>query len=448
MREDQETGVAALEARPADRRDARGRAGVLAQRSPVAPPCPCEPGPAPIVAVASPRRARRAGLAGGALAGLLALAHTVNDALTALPTVLLPSLQERFGLSETALAAIVALMWGSSSITQPLFGAVADRVGRRGLAAGGVVTSSVLFSLIGVLPAAWLVFAVVLVAGLGSTALHPVGSSLARGDGGRRSELALSLFSAGGMVGFAVGPVVVLAVVGTLGLGGTPWLMIPGVLLGAVLWVVVPPDRPVDDGHRHRLVDVGLLRGPIGALVVAGLLADLAFVTFLSAMPLWLVGEQGVAADAPLVGWTLAAFALAAGAGAVVAGVLASRVPRRVLVATSMTLAAVPLLLVLHLPAGSAGSFAMIALAGALVYANFPLMILSAQDLAPDAVATASGMLMGLATGVAGLLYIGVGALQELVGLAAAMRIAYAGLVPAALLAFAVLSRHRRVVGG
>ena len=414
----------------------------------LAPPSPCEPAPAASFTVASSRRVRRrAGLAGGSLAALLALVHAANDALTAVPTVLLPSLQQRFALSETALAAIVALMWASSSVTQPLFGAVADRVGRRGLAVGGVAVSSVLFGLIGVVPAAWLVFVVVLVGGLGSAALHPVGSSLARGDGGPRSGLMVSLFSAGGMIGFAIGPVVVLAVVGAVGLAGTAWLMLPGLLLAGVLWLAMPPDARAD-GQRHRLVDLGLLRGPVGALVVAGVLADLAFVTFLSAMPLWLVAEQGVAADAPLVGWTLSAFALAAGVGAIVSGVLASRVSRRALVTGSLSLSVIPLLVTLHVEAGSVASIATVTVAGALVYASFPLMILTAQDLAPDAVTTASGMLMGLATGVAGVLYIAVGALQELIGLTAAMSVAYLALVPAAVLSFAVLTRHRAALGG
>lgn len=415
----------------------------LEHRAPaIAPQGASDLDPAATVAVASPLRFRRAGPAGGGLAALLALAHTINDALTAMPTVLLPSLQRRFGLTETALAALVALIWFSSSMTQPLFGAAADRIGRRGLAAGGVVVSSVLFSLIGVLPAAWLLFVVVFVAGLGSAALHPVGSSLARGDGGPRSGLAVSLFSAGGMIGFAVGPIAVLAMVGGLGLGATPWLMVPGLMLGAVLWLALPREAPFR-GRRHRLVDFGLLHGPVGALVVAGVLADLAFVTFLSAMPLWLVADQSVAPDAPMIGWTLGSFALAASVGALIAGVLAGRLPRRLLITGSLLLAVAPLLVSLHLPAGSPGSFAMVALGGALVYASFPLMILSAQDLAPGAVATASGMLMGFATGVAGLLYIAVGALQELIGLTTAMSVAYLALLPAAALSFTVLSHHR-----
>ena len=61
--------------------------------------------------------------------------------------------------------------------------------------------------------------------------------------------------------------------------------------------------------------------------------------------------------------------------------------------------------------------------------------MLSAQDLAPDDMSTASGMLLGLATGTAGVLYIGIGRLKEVVGIAPAMRLSFLLLIPAALLA-------------
>lgn len=69
-------------------------------------------------------------------------------------------------------------------------------------------------------------------------------------------------------------------------------------------------------------------------------------------------------------------------------------------------------------------------------------MIVSAQALAPHSVAAASGMLMGLATGIAGVAYIAVGKLQELIGITDALSIAYLALVPGAALALHVLHRH------
>ena len=91
---------------------------------------------------------------------------------------------------------------------------------------------------------------------------------------------------------------------------------------------------------------------------------------------------------------------------------------------------------------GGPAYFLMAGLGGALVNAGLPLKIVTAQELAPRAVPSASGMLMGFAMGVAGLVYVGVGALQEAVGLAPAASLVNGTLAPTALLAFIVLSRH------
>ena len=275
---------------------------------------------------------------------------------------------------------------------------------------------------------------------------------MARAAGGKNKGLAIGLFSAGGMIGYAIGPVVILYVVSTLGISATAWLMVPGVLLGVLMWFLMPDDErlsvepseedPLEHGHR-KLFDASLFFGPVGLLAVSGIMGSLSLVTFTSAVPLWLVADRGVDPDAPLIGWTLAAFSLSAGISGVVLGALGTRVDRRALVSGSMLLAVAPLVAMFFFETGSPAFFVTVALAGGLVYASLPHMILSAQDLAPHAMGAASGMLMGFTSGVAGLLYIVVGRLQETIGLAPAMVSSNLLMVPAALLAFYVLTKNR-----
>jgi MFS transporter, FSR family, fosmidomycin resistance protein len=347
---------------------------------------------------------------GGTVAALLTLAHFFGDSLNSVLSTLLPTLRDKFGLTEIVLALLVATMWFSSSMMQPVFGALADRFGRRAIGSLGVIANAALLSLVGVVPTIWLLFGVLLVGGFGSAALHPVGTSVARITGGKNKGLAIGLFSAGGMIGFAVGPVVILYVISTFGLGATPWLMVPGVALGTLLWFLLPNDRmpgEVSEAHaHHKIFDSRLFFGPVGVLTVSGILASLSLVNFHSAVPLWLVENRGLAVDSPVIGWTLAAFSLAAGISGTVSGALAGRVSRRLIVPGSMLLATLPLLGLFLFETGSLAFYAAAALAGALVYASLPHMILSAQDLAPQAMGVASGMLMGFTSGVAGVLYV------------------------------------------
>ncbi|HRJ58699.1 MAG TPA: MFS transporter [Anaerolineales bacterium] len=169
----------------------------------------------------------------------------------------------------------------------------------------------------------------------------------------------------------------------------------------------------------------------MGLLTLTGILSNVAFVTFTSAMPLWLVHSHEVSYDSTLIGWTLSAFSLAAALGGVAGGIISSRLGTKRLIVISSLLALLPLNAIFFLIPGSVSYFVMVILAGALINAGMPLLIVSAQDLSPKNAATASGMLMGFSAGVAGLIYVGIGQLQMTMGLVPAMSIGYLALIAA-----------------
>lgn len=385
----------------------------------------------------------RLALGGATLVGVLAASHAAADIPFSAVSALLPTIQARFGLTESVLALLVATLSFGASVTQPLFGALADRVGPRLVGAAGVVLSSALLALVGIAPSVWLLLGLLLAGGFASAAMHPAFTSLSRSTGASRPSLAMSLYSAGGTFGVAVGPVAVLTVMSTLGVSGTPWLMVPGVALGIATYLVVPAGR---DGRVERppMIDVQLIVGPVGVLTIAAALASVPFVAFGASIGLWLVAEHGVARDSALIGWTLSAFALAAAAGGVVAASFTGRVNARLAVSSTMVTAAIPLFAIFSLVPGSPLYFVAVMAAGALLNASLPIMVVTAQNLVPRSVAAASGMLMGFAHGVAGLLYIGVGALQEAVGTGTALAATYLLVIPAAALAFVILTRVSR----
>jgi len=393
-----------------------------------------------------PAPARRSLLASAGIPLLLIAVHATNDAFSAMLAALLPTLQARFALSEATLALFVATLSFSSAVMQPLFGGVADRVGRRTMAALGIVTSTVLLSLVAVAPSPPVLFLLLLFGGLGSAAFHPAGTSLMRIMGERFKELAVAVFSSGGTLGMAFGPVVILLIARTVGLRFSPLLGIPGLVLGALLLVVLPKVSGVKQARRISFLDPKLVMSPVGALSLAGILRSLAFVSFNNAMPLWLAHARGFAPDAPVISWTLAAFALSGGLGGIAAGALSARFPRRPLIVGAMLVALPAMLLTLAIPPATLGYYLMVVAAGATANAAVPLLIVSAQDMAPGSMGAATGMLMGFTWGTAGVLYLGEGLLQQALGLAPAMVIAFLGLLPAAALAWAVLARRREVV--
>jgi MFS transporter, FSR family, fosmidomycin resistance protein len=235
----------------------------------------------------------------------------------------LPTLQDRFDTGPTVLALIVAVYWVASSVTQPLFGALAEDVGLRLIGALGVVFAAIFLSLLGVAPTLWIVFVLLVIGGMGSAALHPVGTTIAGGSSVRNRTLGVGFFTAGGMLGFALGPLLILYIVDRYGTDATAWLMLPGLALGAAVFFLLPQWEPHGRRPLGELFDWRLVRGPVGLLALAGSFASVAFVTFTSSVPLWLVRDHGYEATASTIGWTLAAFSLAAGGGSLLGGLLA-----------------------------------------------------------------------------------------------------------------------------
>src|SRR5918997_5028384 len=388
-----------------------------------------------------PHVMRKPGLLGGtALAVFMALVHTVNDAILAILGALLPTLQERFDAGPTLLAVIVAVFWIASSVTQPIFGALGEDVGLRVIGSLGVVMAAAFLSLIGVASELWLVFVLLVIGGLGSAALHPIGTTIA-GSQATNATLGVGLFTAGGMVGFALGPVVILHVISTYGIEATVWLAVPGLVLGAAVGLLLPQWEPHVRRPLRRLFDLRLVRGPVGLLAVASMFSALAFVTFTGSVPLWLVDENGYSSDAAIIGWTLSAFAFAGGIGSILGGFLAPRLGPVLTIVGAFLLTLCPLLAVIASDPGTALYYAAIALAGILIFVPVPALVIIAQEFVPGAPATASGMVLGLGSALAGIAYIALGRVQEAVGLTSGILIGFSMVVPAALVSLVVLLR-------
>lgn len=379
-------------------------------------------------------------VSGTTLTALLFGAHFFNDLFAGTLAALLPTLQLRFDASELLLAAFVATLSFSSSMLQPLFGAVADRLGRRVVAAAGVMATSAVLSLMGIMQSPLLLVPLLLFGGLGSAAFHPAGSSLARSAASRNRGLAMGIFSAGGTFGMAMGPLVIglFLINGWLHL--TPWLMVPGLLFGFLIYVLVPPQPRELTAHTSKLFDAELFRGPVGTLCLAGVLRSISWTAIINGAPLWLVHARGLGPASPVLFLTITAFTISGAVGGIVSGLVEHRFSRRALVTGSMLAAIVPLVLMLVSTPGSMVYYVSVALAGMLVNGGLPIMVVSAQDMAPHAIATASGMMMGLTWGTAGVLYLGIGALQDAIGMNAAMALSVLPLLPGALIAYRVLS--------
>jgi MFS transporter, FSR family, fosmidomycin resistance protein len=368
---------------------------------------------------------------GAAAVAALAASHAGVDAVTGSISALLPTLEARFELSGSGVATLLATLSASSMLAQPVVGRLADRIGARAVAAGGAVVAAGLLSLLGVVGHIALLYALLVVGGLGSAAFHPAAAAAARRVLPERASLAISIFSAGGMVGMALGPIAMLLLIAHAGAGFTPLLMIPGVALGALLWRVLPDHTP-RTSHATGRARARLVRGPVGRLAGAGLFVALASTTFHAGLPLWLTERHD--GNTATLGLAFIAYEIAAAAGGMLSAWAASRVCPAWLGGGSLALAPIALVGVFATTPGTAAFYLACVAAGVLLNAATPLLMVAAQERSDGAEAAASG-LMGFASGAAGIVFIAIGALMDAAGLTAGLMAGFAFLAPAAFIA-------------
>ena len=199
---------------------------------------------------------------------------------------LLPLLGPKLGLSLAMAGTLTMLYQMAASVAQVGFGHIADRWRPRLLVMVGPVIAVSVLSFVGAAPDIATLALVLVVGGLGTAAFHPPAAALAHRLGGDRAGLAMSVHITGGTLGFSLGPLLFAPFAEHLGLGLTPLLAIPGLIVIAFFLSRVPPIE------LHHTENAGLraLRPyarPLAILYVIVLLrtlASLAFATFVPTM--------------------------------------------------------------------------------------------------------------------------------------------------------------------
>jgi FSR family fosmidomycin resistance protein-like MFS transporter len=362
---------------------------------------------------------------------VLSTGHAATDFAGGVLPALLPFLHDKFDLSYTLSAVLILASSISSSVIQPLFGLWSDRRGALWLLPTGVALAGIGMALAADAPSYWLIVVLVVVSGIGTAAYHPEGSKFAAYVSGAKRATGMALFSIGGNLGYALGPVVATALAVWLGLRGELLVAVPCLVVAAALAALMPYLRGFAPSGRTTRHEVGENRPrAMGVLVAMVGFRSLAWFGLITFVPLWDVAQGH---SKSYGGRELAVMLFAGGIGTLALGPLADRFGNRaVLIATQAFVG--PLVLLYIWVGGIPGTIALCVIA-ACVVGTFGVTMVMSQEYLPRSIGMASGLTIGLSIGLGGIAAVVLGAIADGISLRTAFYVVAAAPVAGILLA-------------
>jgi len=345
----------------------------------------------------------------------LALGHGCADTCSGALFALLPFLvvERHYSYAAAGVFALTASV--ASAIFQPLVGAHGDRGEAHWLLPTGLLVTGLGIGAVGFATSYPLTLLAVALCSAGVASYHPEGARWARHASSSRVTADMSIFSVGGTVGYAVGPLVVAAVLAPLGLHGTAVIAVIPFAAAIVVAIALRRFRslPMEEHGGRRLTPALASEWrPFVILLALFCLASGVATGLLTYLPLFLVQARGSSPAASNV--MTSVLLAAAAAGTLLGGIAAVRFGRR-LVLLVPQLVLVPAIALL--PSLSyAGMIPVVVVIGLAMNANVGIALVLAQEYLPAHMGLATGLTIGLCGGLGGLIVAGLGLLGDAAG--------------------------------
>ncbi len=194
---------------------------------------------------------------------IVSLAHAVNHAYAALMPLLYPIVINEFRLSVTDIGVMVGVTNAVGGVLQISYGYLGKVIARRVLLGGGQVLMAASAALGGIASSFSIFFASNLLARIGGSPQHPVGSSILSDQfDARRRGLALSAHISGGNIGTVLVPLVGTLMITSFGWRAALFLFAAlAVVVGTIIMLSLDESRAAHtDSHsqtsRGSLADI------------------------------------------------------------------------------------------------------------------------------------------------------------------------------------------------
>ena len=336
---------------------------------------------------------------------ILSAGHLVTDINQGALPALLSYFKEALNLSYTTSGVILLSANLTSSIIQPVFGHLSDRRPIKWFLPFSPLIACLGMSITGLISSYSLLIICVIVSGIGIASFHPDGFKTAYFFTGEKKATGMSIFAVGGNLGIAVGPILALILVTSLGLKGTLSLIAPGILITIVLLFNMSMlTAPVEFAHKEGKKGV---RTPLSKNQKTSFLLLISIATvrtwtqfgLITYIPFYYINY--LKGNPLYAGKLVSTFLLSGVLGALVGAPLADRWGHKKFLLMTLILS-IPLLLLFYYSSGLM-AFVILGFAGLVLLSTFALTTVMAQVLLPQHLGIASGMMVGFTISAGGI---------------------------------------------
>ena len=359
---------------------------------------------------------------------LVSLGHLSCDINGGALPAILPFLRAAFDLSYQATGGLMFAYACLSSMIQPLFGLLSDRFSKPWFIPLGVLLAGCGLAAIGWMPGYWGIFAAIGLSGIGAALFHPEGARFANAVSGQNKGTGMSLFSIGGNGGFVLGPLLATACLGAFGLPGTTIFAVLAVMTaGTLVWSIARMEATKKAGAT-----AGGKAGPaLGAegetpgennwreflkLTVSIVTRSITFVGFNTFIPLYWVSAFGQSTATGAIALTF--FSVCGVISNFFGGMLADKFGYRTVIRVVFALMP-PVVAGFSLSSNLYAAWALLPLLGFVLYAPFSAQVVLGQQYLAKNIGFASGITLGLATSLGGVVAPLLGWIADHYGMAA-----------------------------
>ena len=375
----------------------------------------------------------------------MAAGHLFCDMNSGILPALLPYLIFAYDFTYTAAAALIFAANIVSSVSQPFIGIYSDIISKKWMVPLGLILGSSGLAVIGFLDNYWAIFAAIMVSGLGTALFHPEAAKTVTLNAGKNKASDMSIFSLGGTLGFALGPIVATVTLMLWDLQGLIILIIPSLIMSLIIWKVTSEPAgqktPVFSAATGQVLPQDQWK-PFSLLSVVLITRSIVFISLNTFIPLFWITIILQSNESGNI--LLSIFLISTSAGTLFGGRIADSLGYLNVIRYSF-IGVVPVLFILSVTESFALSALMIIAAGFLIFMPYSSLVVLGQQYLPNRVGLASGVTLGLSVSAGGVFAPVLGKIADMYGVSAVMTVIFSVAVIALIFTLMLSRMHTQL---